>query len=66
MNIRFGIGGEADAYLDVDAVKLTKLTGSQYSGYMHDSNSRLKTIIDLLGNKIQYEYDLNGNLLKKE
>ncbi|WP_028594352.1 RHS repeat domain-containing protein [Paenibacillus assamensis] len=69
VDIRFGVGGQERAYLDVDNVTLSFLNATgkvKVKTYTYNENGQLKTIRYPNGKVVTYKYDANGNLLGKE
>ncbi|WP_159888750.1 hypothetical protein [Paenibacillus puerhi] len=62
--IRFGVGGEEGAYLDIDNVSVSIVNRHTLS-YVQDSSSHLRYIWDPKGRLVKYDFDANGNTIAR-
>lgn len=76
IRIRFAVGGEEKAYLDVDQVSLKRVVNpaawkidipnQNQIRYFYDANGRLQYVLLTNGKIVALKYDKNGSLIKKE
>lgn len=63
--IRYGIGGEVNAYLDLDSVSLIPITFNGKNQYLYNRLGRLDYVVTSTNQIYKYNYDRNGNLQNK-
>lgn len=76
IRIRFAVGGEEKAYLDVDQLSLKRVANpaawkldipsQNQIRYFYDANGRLQYVLLANGKILALKYDKNGSLIKKE
>ncbi|MGG4192500.1 MULTISPECIES: hypothetical protein [unclassified Paenibacillus] len=69
IRIRFGVGGEVGAYLDIDHTKLHLLNSEgnlSFIRYEYNQSNEVKRIIYPNGKIVEIEYDANGNQVRRK